>query len=530
MAALTFKVGGDTTGLGRAVSRAKGMLSGLGTAAKNLAIGGAVAGSVAAVGSAFRGLKLAAEMEQVSVAMEVMTGSAEKGNKAIADLMEFSNSTPLKPDEVVSAGRALIAFGTEAEDVVDVLEKIGNVSSGIGAPLGEIAEIYGKAQVSGRLFGEDINQMAGRGIPIQKELAKVLGVNVDQIKKLVSTGAVGFPELEKAFKNMSAEGGQYANMLKKQSQTFSGVFSTLTGKLDGLLRDVGVGLMNSLKPVLIQLIKYVDQGAGGAKEFGMRIQEAVMVVVEAFKTDRLGELAKESLLYAGKALVNTVIEGFTMAGVVLIEAMKGVGAMLKELFSLDNLKSLGKGVQASGMSLLNKGIDVGAFGPLNPLKYLGRDKRMEVEEDLWKGAESSLEHLGGLGGRLENRLAEVMQEARDRVREMGVAMDEADLMGAGESKSRMNGIIEDLRKSVQAIRKEAEEKAAAEKKVKIPPMEEAKAPGMMEQVMRPVVSSLGRIGGAGIRGGVTELRMSRERNLLLKTIAANTAATSARYA
>jgi hypothetical protein len=103
-------------------------------------------------------------------------------------------------------------------------------------------------------------------------------------------------------------------------------------------------------------------------------------------------------------------------------------------------------------------------------------------------------------------------------------------MGAGESKSRMNGIIEDLRKSVQAIRKEAEEKAAAEKKVKIPLMEEAKAPGMMEQVMRPVISSLGRIGGAGIRGGVTELRMSRERNLLLKTIAANTAATSARYA
>ncbi len=79
MAALTFKVGGDTSGLGRAVSKAKGMLSGLGTAAKNLAIGGAVAGSFAAIGAAFRGVKLAAEMEQVAVAMEVMTGSAEKG-------------------------------------------------------------------------------------------------------------------------------------------------------------------------------------------------------------------------------------------------------------------------------------------------------------------------------------------------------------------------------------------------------------------------------------------------------------------
>ena len=41
VSALTFKVGGDTSGLKRAIGGAKGMLSGLGDAARGLKIGGA---------------------------------------------------------------------------------------------------------------------------------------------------------------------------------------------------------------------------------------------------------------------------------------------------------------------------------------------------------------------------------------------------------------------------------------------------------------------------------------------------------
>jgi len=49
VAALTFKVGGDTSGLGTATNKAKGMLSGLATFAKGAAIGGMLAGAAASV-------------------------------------------------------------------------------------------------------------------------------------------------------------------------------------------------------------------------------------------------------------------------------------------------------------------------------------------------------------------------------------------------------------------------------------------------------------------------------------------------
>lgn len=534
MAALTFKVGGDTSGLGRAVSKAKGMLSGLGSAAKNLALGGAVAGSVAAIGAAFRGVKLAAEMEQVSVAMEVMTGSAEKGNRAIEALMEFSNSTPLKPEEVVSAGRALIAFGTEADDVVGVLRKVGNVAAGIGAPLGEIAEIYGKAQVSGRLFGEDINQMAGRGIPIQAELAKVLGVSTSSIKQLVSEGKVGFPELEKAFTNMSASGGKFAGMLDKQSKTFSGVFSTLTGKLDGLLTDVGQGLMESLKPVLEELVGFVDRSSEGAKKLGQDIAKVVTIIVTAFKTETFGDLVKQSLLFAGKSLVNFVIEGFAMAGVVLMESVKAVGGMLNEIFSFENLKAVGDQTMSNVFKGSRFVADTGMFPMLSGgLKVIGDENLDKIEDALDQGAANGAEHLSGFGDRMSDRFSQVMQTARDNVAEMGRILDGSDILGAAENKRLIDDIIEGLTDAADELNGKQKDtfkdpfddpfhhpSSADDPKTDQKPKEEDR---FTDKIIRPVLTSLGRVGGAGEGGRTVIFRMDRERNKLLKDIAFNTA-------
>jgi hypothetical protein len=42
--------------------------------------------------------------------------------------------------------------------VPEPLRRIGDVSAESQAPIHEIAELYGKARVQGRLFGEDLNE------------------------------------------------------------------------------------------------------------------------------------------------------------------------------------------------------------------------------------------------------------------------------------------------------------------------------------------------------------------------------------
>lgn len=188
------------------------------------------------------GVKLAAEAEQTQVAFETMLGSADKARSLIGDIRSFAIETPFREDELVSAGRKLLAFGEEAQDVVTVMRRLGDVSSGSGAPLNDLAEIYGKARVQGRLFAQDINQLSGRGIPIQAELAKAMGYSAEETGKLmkaVERGQVSFAHLEQAVITLTAAGTDWGGLTAKQSETVLGKWSTLQDTITGALRSIG---------------------------------------------------------------------------------------------------------------------------------------------------------------------------------------------------------------------------------------------------------------------------------------------------
>ncbi|MEZ5943195.1 MAG: hypothetical protein R3C18_17520 [Planctomycetaceae bacterium] len=60
-------------------------------------------------------------------------------------------------EDIAPSAKKLSAFGIDAKDVTGELRKLGDISAGLGVPLNQLSEMFGKAKVSGRLFGEDIN-------------------------------------------------------------------------------------------------------------------------------------------------------------------------------------------------------------------------------------------------------------------------------------------------------------------------------------------------------------------------------------
>jgi tape measure domain-containing protein len=225
------KIGSAFAGL---ATRVGGVLATIGTAA---------IGAVTSLGGV--GIKLAADFEQTEIAFTTLLGSAETAKTVLADLNTFAASTPFQFPELANATRNLAAFGVDAEDLVPTLQRIGDVSAGISAPIGEIAEIYGKARVQGRLFAEDINQLTGRGIPIIGELAAQFGVTESAVRELVENGEVSFDNLEQAFVSLTSEGGKFEGMMVAQSQTLKGIWSTFTDNLTMMLRGVGERLIET---------------------------------------------------------------------------------------------------------------------------------------------------------------------------------------------------------------------------------------------------------------------------------------------
>jgi len=119
------------------------------------------------------------------------------------------------------------------------MRTLGDVSSGIGAPLGDIAYLYGTLKTSGRVTLMDLRQFAGRGIPIYETLAKRLNTTTNGINKMVHDGKLGFKDIEGAFRDMTKEGGQFFNLMADQSKTVGGQISNLGDTWEQIKVNIG---------------------------------------------------------------------------------------------------------------------------------------------------------------------------------------------------------------------------------------------------------------------------------------------------
>lgn len=253
-----------------AARRATRTLSEMSKAATGVALSlGAGAFTAAAVGA----IKLAANVETVKTQFSVLLKDMDAAERLLGEITSLASETPFAKMELADAARMMLAFGVAADDVVGELRRIGDISALTGNSIGEIAEIYGKAKVQGRLFAEDINQLTGRGIPIIQELAKQFGVAESEVKKLVETGDVGFENIQQAFRDMTSEGGQFAGGMERLSQTTEGKLSTLRDQF----KEIAVILGTELLPYVHQLADFLSSAFGP----GGSVREAISGTGEA---------------------------------------------------------------------------------------------------------------------------------------------------------------------------------------------------------------------------------------------------------
>lgn len=230
-------------GLDGKMSSLKQSMSGLGT----MVAGAFSVGAVVSFGKAV--IDSLKNYEYFHASLKTMlNGNTLAANALEGQLINLAKTTPFELTEVQQATKQLLAYGFKAGDVVQTMRTLGDVSSGIGAPLGDIAYLYGTLKTSGRVTLMDLRQFAGRGIPIYETLAKRLKTTTDGINKMVHDGKLGFKDIEGAFKDMTKEGGQFFNLMEDQSKTVGGRLSNLSDSWEQLKVNIGksqTGIINS---------------------------------------------------------------------------------------------------------------------------------------------------------------------------------------------------------------------------------------------------------------------------------------------
>jgi len=174
---------------------AQGSLSGLttrilGMAAAYVSVRGVISGVMSAITTG-------GEFERLNVQLNSVMGSAQGGEQAFAWIKKFTAETPYQLEDVTKGFVKLKAFGLDPMDgsyqaIADAASKLG----GSQETLGGIALAVGQAWTKQKLQGQEIMQMAERGIPVWDLLSKAMGKSVPELMGMSEAGELGRKEIK----------------------------------------------------------------------------------------------------------------------------------------------------------------------------------------------------------------------------------------------------------------------------------------------------------------------------------------------
>lgn len=179
------------------------------------------------------------QFQQTEMAFETMLGSAEKASALTGELIDTAAKTPYDFGQVTGAAKQLLAYGTAANEVNDILKRLGDISAGVGSSLGELAYLYGTTMTQGRMYTMDLRQFMGRGIPMAEALAKVMDTTTAKVGKLVTDGKVGAEQVKAAIIEMTKEGSKFGGMMERQSASFTGRLSNIGDSISQMFNELG---------------------------------------------------------------------------------------------------------------------------------------------------------------------------------------------------------------------------------------------------------------------------------------------------
>lgn len=264
----------------------KGFNSGI-TKLGSLAKGGfsvfaAAIGSVtAALGAgAVAGLKYNASIESYQTSFEVMTGSAEKAAEVVERLKKVGAETPFELPELADTTQLLMNYGFTADEAMDKMMMLGDISQGSADKMSRIAMAYGQMSSAGKVSLEDVKQMIEAGFNPLQEISESTGESMESLYDRISKGTLSVDEITASMERATSAGGKYYQSMQKQSQTFNGLISTLKDNAQQLLGEVvqpiSDSMVSTLLPAAIDAITqmteaFQTQGTDGLIQAGAQV-------------------------------------------------------------------------------------------------------------------------------------------------------------------------------------------------------------------------------------------------------------------
>ncbi len=248
------------------------------------------------------GVQYNATVEQLQTSFEVMTGSATKATDIVEKLKEIGAKTPFEFTGLAETTQLLMNYGFEAEDAIDKMQMLGDISQGSADKMNRIATAYGQMSSAGKVSLEDIKQMIEAGFNPLQEISQATGESMASLYDRISKGTISIDEITASMERSTSAGGKYFQSMEKQSQTFNGQLSTLQDNFSNLLgsimKPISELLSNTILPAVNEFIgKLQEKIENGSFESFLNTVKSMLTVIVPLTTSFI--VFKASLAITG---------------------------------------------------------------------------------------------------------------------------------------------------------------------------------------------------------------------------------------
>lgn len=220
-------------------------------------------GAVKSVGT------LGMDAEDSKIKFEVLLGSMTKAKTLLSDIRDFANVTPFESTGLRQNAEMLLNFGLSGQKILPTLKMLGDVSGGNQEKLNSMTLAFGQMSSTGRLMGQDLNQMINAGFNPLQIISQNTGISMGRLKDQMEKGQISVKMVEEAFKLATGTGGRFNGMMEKVAQSARGRLSTAMDGITSKLTDWGE---KYIVPVIGNLALFADAFFSSFEKAGKILQ------------------------------------------------------------------------------------------------------------------------------------------------------------------------------------------------------------------------------------------------------------------
>lgn len=193
------------------------------------------------------------ELENQKIAMASILQDEGKATTIFNQIKKLAVASPFGVMDLNQYAKQLSAYSIPYNELYDTMERLADISAGVGVDMGRIILAYGQIKAAKFLKGTELRQLTEANIPMVDKLAerfsKLEGriVSAGEVLDMISKKKVTFEDVKDVLWELTDDGGMFNNMQEVLSESVKSKWKNLADAIDIMLGDIAESMGSTLK-------------------------------------------------------------------------------------------------------------------------------------------------------------------------------------------------------------------------------------------------------------------------------------------